>query len=171
MDNLQVILTIFVAVTSIAVVLQMAILFALYMNVKKTSARVEAISNKIEKETLPTLVQTRELVTEIKPKISIIVENLSQTSAIARDEAQRVALMMDDVMERTQLQVLRADELVTRTIEKLGDTTAMVQDTIAAPVRKVMGVMNGVMAIFGTFSGQRSSNRHGKEVRREEMFI
>lgn len=171
MNNLQVLITIFIAVTSIAVVLQMLILFALYSSVKRTSTRVEALSNKIEAETLPTLVQTREMVTEIRPMVTSIVENLLETSSIARDEAQRLALGMDDLLDRTQMQVMRVDDLVTRTIEKLGDTTAMVQDTIANPVRKVMGVVNGAMAIFSAFSGQRSEKRHGKEVRREEMFI
>ncbi len=171
MEHYALLLTIFVAVTAIAVVLQMAILAGLYAGAKKTSARVEDLSNKLENEGLPTLVAIRELIAETKPKIATIIGNVECTTTTVRTQAERVSLTMSDALDRTRLQVIRADELVTRTLDRVEQTTELVQATVLSPVTKMTALMDGVMTGVGSFMGQRKVNRQQKAVPQEEMFI
>jgi len=57
-------LTLFIAVTAAAVVLQMLILLAMYMAVRKLSARMEALANKVEDTT-----------STVMPKLLPLLEN------------------------------------------------------------------------------------------------
>lgn len=172
MDNqLPLLLTIFIAVTSIAVVLQMVILAGIYARAKKTSARVEDLSAKIENEALPTLVAVRELIAETKPKFITIIDNVESTTTTVRTQAERVSLTMNDVLDRTRLQVMRADEMVTRTLDNVEHTTQLVQTTVMSPMHKMSALMDGVITGVGAFMGQRKVNRQQKAVPHEEMFI
>lgn len=165
------ILTIFVAVTAVAVVLQMAILAGLYFSVKKTSAKVEALAGKLETEALPTLTAARELMTESKPKITKIIDNVETTTTTVRTQAERVSLTVNDALDRTRLQVIRADELVTRTFDRVEQATEIVHHTVVSPVHKMSAVLDGVMAGVGAFMGQRKVKRQQRAVPNDEMFI
>jgi len=169
--EINTILTIFVAVTAVAVVLQMAILAGLYFSVKKTSARVEDLAGKLETEALPTLAAARELITETKPKITTIINNVEATTTTVRTQAERVSLTMNDALDRTRLQVIRADELVTRTFDRVEQATEIVHHTVISPVHKMSAIFDGIMAGVGTFVGQRKVRRQEKAVPQDEMFI
>ena len=171
MDNYLLVLIVFVGVTALSFVIQAAILGGLYSAVKKISARVEDLANKVEGEAMPALASARDLLAETKPKISKIVDNLETTTTTVRTQAERASLTMNDVLDRTRLQVIRADELMTRTLDRVEQTTEMVHHTVLSPVHKMSALMDGVLAGVGTFMGQRKVKRQSKAVPQDEMFI
>lgn len=170
MDN-QTILTIFVAVTAIAVVLQMAILLALYLSVKKTSDRMNALAGRLETQAMPMIESARILVTDSRPKIQSMVDSLASSTEIVKAQIERLDSTVTDVVDRTRLQVIRADELVTRTMDRVEETSELVHHTVMSPMRQVSAVMTGVMAGLGTFVGGRKVERQRRAVPRDEMFI
>lgn len=167
----QTLLTVFVAVTAIAVVLQMAILFALYLTTRKTAENMQALAKRVEGEALPTLQAARVLLVDNRPRIDEIITNFQQTSVTVRTQAERISTTMDDVVDRTRLQIIRADEMVTRTFDRVEETADTMQHSVLSPLRKLSGVMTGIIAGFGEFIGGRQVRRAQKAVPRDEMFI
>jgi hypothetical protein len=170
MDNLG----LFVALTA-AVILQAAILVAMYLAMRKSSARMEALAIEFKTKALPTLDTTQALLTELRPKLQVIAENLSETSFAVRAQVQRIDAAVTDVVDRARLQVIRADELLSQTLDRVEETSEMVHKTVVSPVRQFSGLMQGITAGIEFLLGNRGRRNGGNGVRRpvpqDEMFI
>src|ERR1700746_243908 len=103
-------LTLFIAITAAAVVIQACILIALYLSVRKTSAKMEALAAEVKTKALPSLETAHTLLVELRPKVDSIAENVSQTSTMVRKQIERVDATVTDVVDRARLQIIRADE-------------------------------------------------------------
>ncbi len=90
-----------------------------------------------------------------------------------RNQVQRLDATVSDVVDRTRLQVIRADELVSRTLDRVEETTDLVHHTVITPVRQIAAVVQGVTAgagmLIGRLRGMR--RRNGEEGPEDEMFI
>ena len=75
----------FVAVTSVAVVLQTLILAGMYFSTRKMSQRMEALSTRVEEQVLPLVEKVRGIVDESSPKIQTVITNLVETSDSGAD--------------------------------------------------------------------------------------
>lgn len=166
-------MTAFVAVTTAAVVLQAIILVALYLAARKSSARIEALATEVKTRTLPTIEAANGMLVELRPKLNVIAENLAETTTMVRSQMQRLDATVSDVMDRTRLQVIRADELLSRTLDKVEETTEVVHHTVVSPIRQVSGLFQGVTAGLQYFLGRKrgSRPRDGMGVPQDEMFI
>jgi hypothetical protein len=167
----ETLLTIFVAVTAVAVILQMVILAALFFSTKKTSARIDAIAKRVEEDVLPAIEQARALINENGPKVTAILTHASETTAIVRAQAERVSATLDDIVDRTRLQTIRADEMVTKTFDRIEQTADTMQHVVLSPIRRLSGIMTGVMVGLGEFVGSRKVRRTQGAVPHDEMFI
>ncbi len=172
MENL---IPLFVALTGAAVVLQAGLLAAMYLAMRKTSTRIETLADEVKTKALPTLETTQSMLAEIRPKVEVIADNLMATSTLVRDEAQRVDAAVNDLVDRARLQVIRADDMLTRTLDRVEETSEIVQKTVTSPVRHVSGVIKGVTAGLEFLIGNRGKNGGSREARRpvpqDEMFI
>lgn len=164
-------LPVFVFVAAGAVILQALILVALYLSVRKTSARIESLADEVRTKALPTIEQANTLMTELKPKIETISANVTDTSNTVKAQLTRIDATVGDVLDRTRLQVIRADELLTRTMDRVEETSDMVHRTVISPVRQVSGLIQGLSAGVEYFFGQRRSRRDNVGVPQDELFI
>jgi len=91
---------------------------------------------------------------------------------MARSQVERLDATVNDIVDRTRLQVIRADELVNRTMDRVEQTTDMVHRTVVSPVRQLSGLLQGVSAGFEYFLGRkRRQPRDGMGVPQDELFI
>jgi hypothetical protein len=74
-------LPIFIAVTAAAVVIQAGILVALYLAVRQTSARMEALATEVTTKVLPTAEIVHSMLVEYRPLLQNLVANLSESSS------------------------------------------------------------------------------------------
>jgi hypothetical protein len=168
-DNL---LKVFIALTAVAVVVQAGILVALYVAVRKSTARIEALATEVTAKTLPTLEAAQSMLIELRPKIETLATNAAQSTTILRGQLGRIDATLSDILDRTRLQVIRADELLNRTMDKVEDTTEIVHKTVVSPLRHVSGLVNAVTTGVETFFGQKRRHpRNGMGVPQDEMFI
>ena len=73
-------LAIWIMVTSFAVLLQACVLLAMYVAIRKTSAKVEGLSEEVKTKVLPTVDLVHNTITDLKPRIETIVVNVSESS-------------------------------------------------------------------------------------------
>jgi hypothetical protein len=162
----------FIIFTGIAVGIQALILLFLFLAVRKTAGRVEALANDVTTKALPAIDTAQQLLVSIKPRVEDIVVNAEQTARMARSQMERLDATVNDIVDRTRLQVIRADELVNRTMDKVEETTEMVHRTVVSPIRQLSGLMQGVSAGLEFFLGRkRRQPRDGMGVPQDELFI
>jgi archaellum component FlaC len=165
-------LGVFIAVTAVAVVIQACILVALFFSVRKSSARMEALSAEIKEKALPTIEAVQNLVVELRPKIETMATNVSESTTLVRNQLTRLDATLTDVLDRTRLQVIRADEILNRTMDKVEETSEVVHKTVVSPLRQVSGLMTAITTGVEVFLGQkRRQPKNGRGVEQDEMFI
>ncbi len=167
MENL---LIVFIVVTGVAVVIQAGILVAMFLAMRKTSAKVEALADEVKNKVLPTAELAHAMMTELRPKIENVVDNVSASTTVMRTQLERIDATLTDIVDRTRLQVIRADEFVTGTMDKLEETREVVTRTVVSPVRYLSGIAHGLGAGLEAFFGRRRG-RDGVTVPQDEMFI
>jgi hypothetical protein len=164
-------LTISIAVTAAAVVLQAGILVAMYLAVRKSSARMEALTTEVKAKVLPTAETVQSMLVDLRPKIDTLVTNSSEISRSIRSQVERLDATVNDVIDRTRLQVIRADDLLTRTMDRVEETSDIVHKTVVSPVRQFSGLMRGLSVGVEAFLGNRRRRREVVNVPQDEMFI
>ncbi len=158
-----------IAILAVAVLVHIGTMIGLYLVAKDSSTRVKGLADKIESRALPAVEAAQALVVESRPKIDNIMDNLAATSSSLRGQVERLDATLNDIVDRARLQVIRADELVTRTMDRVEETTEIVQHTVVSPVRHLSGLLQGLTAGFGSFfSRKRPSGDHAGS---EELFI
>ena len=162
----------FIALTAVAVVVQAGILVFLYLAVRKSAARMEALATEVTSKALPTLETAQSMLIELRPKIETLATNAAESTTILRVQLGRLDATLSDILDRTRLQVIRADELLNRTMDKVEDTTEIVHKTVVSPLRHVSGLVNAISTGVETFFGQKRRHpRNGMGVPQDEMFI
>lgn len=168
-DNL---LRIFIAVTTFAVVIQAGILIGLYLAVRKSAAKMEALANEVQTKALPAIDNVNNFLAEARPKIDTLTTNVSESSTLVRNQLARIDATLTDALDRTRLQVIRADELLNRTMDRVEETSDVVHKTVMSPLRQVNGLMAAVSTGLEVFLGhKRRSPKNGMGVPQDEMFI
>ena len=168
-DNL---LRIFIAVTTFAIVVQAGIMVGLYLAVRKSTAKMEALATEVKSKALPTIETVQSMLVEMRPKIDVMTTNFSESSTLVRNQLGRIDATLTDALDRTRLQVIRADELLNRTMDKVEETSEVVHKTVISPLRQVNGLMAAISTGVEVFLGQKRRHpKNGAGVPQDEMFI
>jgi methyl-accepting chemotaxis protein len=170
MENLNV----FIALTTAAIALQALVLLGIFLALRKTSAKVDSLTTEMRTRALPAIESAQSLITTSAPKLEEIVGNVHTATTLVRGQVERLDHTVNDIIDRTRLQVIRADELVTRTLDRVEDATDAVQHTVVSPVRQLTGIMQGVSVGLGALFRARNRRRYrgnGMGEPQDEMFI
>jgi len=163
-------LIISIVVIGFAVVGQALILAGMFFAVRRTSGRVELLAEEVRTKVIPTAQLAHEMIVELRPKLVNVVDNVSVSTNVMRDQLERLDATLTDIVDRTRLQVIRADEFVNSTMDKLEETREAVQRTVVSPVKHLSGIMHGLSVGLEAFLGRRRE-RETATVPQDEMFI
>ena len=168
-------LTWFIALTGIAVLLQAGVLLAMYLAMRKSSERMEALATEVKSKVLPTVEQAQGMLNELRPRIEVIAENLQGATTVIRSQVERVDATVNDIVDRARLQIIRGDELLSRTLDRVEQTSEVVQKTVVSPVKHLSGLMQGITVGLEFLFAGRGRRNGGRGERRpvpqDEMFI
>ena len=164
----------FVVVAAVAIVIQMVILLMMYLAMRQTTHRLEGIAGRLETQTSPVLVTAHAILDDAQPKIAEITSNLAESTATLRASVAQVGEATGEIVDRARLQAERLDELVSNTVDKIEDTTEIVQNSVISPIRRVHAIVKAVSAGVGYLranSSRRKTDGHPTGEEDEEMFI
>ena len=166
------ILSIFMIITCLAIIIQAGILAALFFTVKKTTARMETLADQVATRAIPLMDSAKTILEDSAPKLKEITSNLVDATGTLKGQVDRMDGTVNDLLDRTRLQVIRVDELVSRTLDRVEETTELVQATVVSPVKQISGIVQGLSVGIGAFLSKRRGNRSGElVVEDEELFI
>ena len=165
------VLSIFMIVTCLAIIIQAGILAALFFTVKKTATRMETLADQVATRAIPLMDQAKAVLEDSAPKLKEITSNLVEATGTLKGQVNRMDATVNDLLDRTRLQVIRVDELVARTLDRVEETTELVQATIVSPVKQVSGIIQGLSVGIGAFLSRRRNRSGELVVDDEELFI
>jgi ElaB/YqjD/DUF883 family membrane-anchored ribosome-binding protein len=166
-------LTVFIAVTSVAVVLQMVTLIGMYLTMKRATVQAESIALDFQRRTVPLIENARDILADATPKLKEATANLAEASATLKQQAETLGDTAVEMAIRARNKVAQADDMVTRTLERVEKATGAVQNSVLSPVRRVNGVLQAISVGIGAFLHQKRDARGEGERRTndEGMFV
>ncbi len=165
---------IFTGVVTFAVVLQTAILVAVFLAAKNAQSKAMDEVDRLREELQPILraaTDSMALVSELAPRLRAIATNVQATTERLRDQVEHIDTVVVDVTAKTRNQVIRIDNMVTDTLDAVAHGTRVVQDNVMAPLRQIGGWMSAIRTGMDLLrGGERRSRRaaHRSEVRSTE---
>src|SRR6202167_277176 len=127
----------FIVIAAVAIVVQMAILLGMYIQRKGAIEKFTVIADELKGRIDPILLRTNRILEDSEDKIASIMGDGAEITRVARGQAQMIDRVFTDSLERLRGQVIRADQILTGTLEVIEDTGTKVRNTLWGPVHQV----------------------------------
>lgn len=161
----------FVVVATAAIVLQSAILLAMYFYFRETSRQMIRITSDLQSKIDPILVKTNRILEDLQDRVGSIVGDAAEITRIARNQAQKVDRVFTDAVDRLRVQIVRADHVVTGALEVIEDSGAKFRRTLLGPVQEMSALLKGIKVGLDVIRGIRRSPGSNAATQDEELFI
>jgi methyl-accepting chemotaxis protein len=145
----------FIIIAAVAIVLQMGILLALFLEVRALGRAISGAIADMQQRVNPILSRVHGILEESHERITSIVGDAAEMSRLARGQAQRLDRVLTEAADRLQQQVIRADQMVTGVMAVLEEAGSMARRTLITPVGQASAFIKGIKAGFETFRGRR----------------
>src|SRR6266403_2526032 len=167
-------LQVFIVVASVAIVIQAAMLTAMFFQMKRLSERLERFTGDLESRLTPILSRVQIFLEDTQPKISEMVADAAHVVYLARAQAQKVDRVFTEASDRLRGQLVRADRIVTGALEAMEDAGTKFSHNVWRPVQKVSALMQGIKVGIDLLRARRGGRRRRSEdplEQEEELFI
>jgi hypothetical protein len=176
--NSQTILTIFVALTGVAVLLQAAVLVGILVALRKATQQTVELVEEMRTHVMPTvqsaadlLVRVGPLVERLTPQVITVATNLVDISTELREETADLRRTTADINMRLQRQASRLDGMLSHGLDRVEALSDLVDVTVSTPARQANGVVMAVKAALETYFGGLFKSRFPHSGRDKDMFI
>lgn len=160
---MEALLTVFVAFTSVAVVTQAVVLIAIYRKSNRLGDQVDRFIR-----------ETREMMVPVKSiteNLRVASANLVEIGAAAREQFHRVETMVTETGEALHIQITRLDQAGREVVDRINETTQVVQDSVVKPFREVSALAKGITRGLEAFLFRRNRSTVDQAHQDEELFI
>jgi len=162
----------FSIVAAIALVVQVGILIALFVQLKKTSESINKMVNDLHARLGPILTRTQILLDDTQPKITTLVDDAAHIVYLARGQAQKVDRVIGEATDRLRGQLVRADRILTGTLEAVEDAGSQFRRSFWGPVHKASALVQGIKVGLDVLRARRGKESVRETVDQEdELFI
>ena len=165
-QTLLVVLIVFVAVASVALVIQMGAMLALFLIARKLQTQLMSVWPELQ-----SIIGSTRRTTESVEKH---VEKIGNTSTAILDTTKlqvgKIDELLTDATLRAKVQLERAEMVLDDTMGRAQNTVSIVQRSVLRPIREINGVLTGIRtSIAHLGKGGRPTVDHVTSD--EEMFI
>jgi uncharacterized protein YoxC len=163
----------FSIVAAIGLIVQVAILIGLFVQLKRTTETINRTITDLHTRIGPILTRTQILLDDTQPKITSLVDDASHVVYLARVQAQKMDKVFSEASDRLRGQLVRADRILTGTMEAVEDAGTQVRRTILGPVQKASAVVQGIKVGLDFLRARRSRRDNVEETleQEDELFI
>jgi hypothetical protein len=163
-------------VTAIALVVQVGILIALFLELRKTTEKVNGLTTDLRTRIGPILTRVQILLDDTQPKISSMVSDAAHVVYLARGQAQKVDRVFTEAADRLRGQLVHMDRILTGTLETLEDAGSQFKRGFWRPVQKASALIQGIKVGIDLLRSRRggssrSSSADDRLETEEELFI
>jgi len=157
----------------IALVVQVSILIALFLQTRRTMKQVEDSVSDLNRKVGPILTRVQILLDDTQPKISTMVSDAAHVVYLARGQAQKVDRVFTDATDRLRGQLVRADRILTGTLEAVEEAGSQFKHSVWRPMQKASALVQGIKVGIDLLRARRApaSRRDEPAEHEEELFI
>jgi hypothetical protein len=160
----------FIVIATLAIVIQMAILLAMFVQLRSAIGTFTRIASQLQARMDPILVRTNRILEDSEERIASIMGDGAEIARVARSQAQKVDRVFSDMVERLRIQVVRADHILTGALEVIEETGSTIRSKVWKPVHQASAVLKGIKAGLDFIrSGKRPDSDAATQD--EELFI
>lgn len=160
----------FFAIATIAIVMQTLILAGMYRAFQQTSTELRRVVDDLHRKVDPILGRINRVLENSEDKITSIVGDAAEMTRLARGQAQKVDRVVTEALERMRAQIIRADVIITGTLEAIEDAGLKLRRSVLGPLQQASAVLRGIKTGIDFIRGQRGA-RGEQERQDEELFI
>ena len=165
---------IFSIVAATALVVQGAMLIALFFEIRETNRRVNGLVGDLHTRVGPILTRVQILLDDTQPRISEMVADAAHIVYVTRGQAQKMDRILTDAADRVRGQLNHADRILTGALEAVEDAGTQFRSSVWGPMRKASALVQGIkvgLELLRSRRGSRRSEPPPHEQREEELFI
>jgi hypothetical protein len=162
----------FIVIAAIAIVIQMCILVAMFAEVRLAVSTFVRIGKELQDKVNPILVRTNRILENSEDRIASIMSDASEVTRLARGQAQKADRVVTEATERLRTQIIRADQILTGTLEVIEEAGSTFRRTLWEPVNQASAVIKGIKAGLEFLRRPGGRDRSGDAATQdEELFI
>ena len=163
----------FSIIAAIALVVQVGILIGLFLQLKRTTESINRVVNDLHTRMGPILTRTQILLDDTQPKITALVDDASHVVYLARTQAQKMDKVFSEASDRLRGQLVRADRILTGTLEAVEDAGTQMRRSFLGPVQKASAVVQGIKVGLDFLRSRRGHKETYEErlEQEDELFI
>jgi len=160
------VMTAFVIIAAIALCIQAGMLAAMYRTTKAMQMQIQPLVPKVEslvETTKTTVEQSRKQIVDMTTRANEILDSTKRQLAMVED-------VVSDASARAKVQLERVELVLDDTLNRAHETVATVHDGIMRPLREINGIAAGIKTALAYLArGNRPSPDQATSD--EEMFI
>jgi hypothetical protein len=157
-------------VAAVAIVIQSAMLVAMFMQIRTAVERLNSIANEFQNRMGPILLRVNRILDDSEDRIHSIMSDASEITRVARCQAQKVDRVFSDAIDRLRTQILRADQILTGTLEVIEETGSKFKSTVWRPVQQASALIKGIKTGIDVIRGRGRETTEAVP-QDEELFI
>lgn len=158
-------------VIAIAVVLQMLILAGMFFQFRQTSKEIHQAIHEMQRKVDPLIFRVTRIVETSEEKIGSIVSDAAEMTRLARGQAQKIDRVVTESLDRMRSQIIRADAIITGTLEAVEDAGLRLRRTVFGPLQQASAVLKGIRTGIDFIRGERGARSSAVTQPDEELFI
>lgn len=166
---------IFSIVAAIALVVQGAMLIALFFEIRQTNRKVSSLVTDLHARAGPILTRAQILLDDTQPKISNMVADAAHIVYLTRGQAQKMDRVLTDASDRLHRQLNHADRILTGALEAVEDAGTQFRSTVWRPMQKASALVQGIKVGLDLLRSRRGNRQRtdsdGPLEQEEELFI
>ena len=162
----------FIIIATIAIVIQMAILLAMFVQLRTAIENFTRLANDLHTRIDPILLRVNRILEDSEDRIASVMGDAAEITRIARGQAQKVDRVFTEAVERLRVQVIRADQILTGALEEVEDAGSRVRKTVWGPIHQASALLKGLKVGLDFIRGQqRRRQEPDSATQDEELFI
>jgi hypothetical protein len=162
----------FIVIAAIAIVMQMTIMLVMLLQVKKSLEHFTRLSTDLQSRVDPILSRINRILEDSEGRISSVMGDTAEITRLARTQAQKIDRVFTDTIERLQIQVIRADQILTGAMEVVDEAGTKFRNTLWGPIRQASAVMKGIKVGLDMLRRQQGGHVESDAASQdEELFI
>lgn len=162
----------FIVIAAVAIVIQMAILLGMFFQVKTAIEQFTRIATDLQNRIDPILLRTNRILEDSEDRVASIMGDAAEITRVARGSAQKIDRVFTDAVERLRVQIIRADHILTGTLEVVEESGMKFKRTLWTPIQQASAILKGMKVAIDMLRGQQNRRPEPDAATAdEELFI
>src|ERR1700675_1330824 len=161
----------FIVIAAVAIVIQMGILLAMLVSMRSAIENFTQLAKDLHTRIDPILLRTNRILEDSEDRISSVMGDAAEITRLARSQAQKVDRVFTDAVERLRVQVIRADQILTGTLEVIEEAGSKFRKTVWGPVQQASALIKGLKVALDYLRGHKNRPESDSTTQDEELFI